>query len=406
MKYSELFNEKNKKIAVLIVAILGMITTIKLCFIYFESNFNPYALPSFCNINDVIDCDGVAKTTFSQFLGVPLACWGLFFYSFVIILLFSDKLKNIKGLKFFEVFKNPLSYICILGYLAFIISMILASISTFVINKICVLCVFTYLLNLVIGLFASTNDKSSKYDFLICWQDFKDAIKVKKYLYMFIGVMFIASIFLAYTTFSYVFTPQVKRQADIKKYVKMNKDNPFKAFGNVLGDKNATLKVYLYTDYECPICQTHNILVHRAVSELDNLEVIHKNYPLDMSCNPVVKQPFHQNSCMLARFALAAKKQNRFWEVNTEFFEKQPKTKQDVIVLADEMGIDTDKLLIDEASEDVKKELDEDINAGQNLNISGTPAMVINGKIYIGLKPYYELKDILIKAGAKEKKGE
>ncbi|MCQ2789143.1 MAG: DsbA family protein [bacterium] len=403
MKYSDLFTEKNKKIAIIILAILGIITTVKLCFIYFDSNFNPYALPSFCNINDVIDCDGVARTTFSQFLGIPLACWGLFFYSFVLILIFSNKLKNIKGLGFLEVFKNPLSYICILGYIAFIISMILASISTFVINKICILCVFTYLLNLVIGLIASTNDKSSKYDFIICWQDFKAAIAVKKYLYMFIGVISFASIFLAYTSISYVFTPQVKRQVDIKKYVKMNKDNPFKAYGNVLGDKRGKLKIYLYTDYKCPICQTHNILIHRAASELKNIEIIHKNFPLDMACNPAVKEPFHQNSCMLARYAIAAKKQNRFWELNTEFFERQPKTKQEVMMISDDMGIDTEKLLVDEASEEVTKELNEDIKSGQQLNITGTPVMVINGKIYIGLKPYYELKDILIKAGAKEK---
>ena len=30
--------------------------------------------------------------------------------------------------------------------------------------------------------------------------------------------------------------------------------------------------------------------------------------------------------------------------------------------------------------------------------------LYINGKVYAGIKPYYELKDILLKAGAVEKK--
>ena len=47
--------------------------------------------------------------TFSNngFLGIPLAYWGMFFYLTVLFLSFVDKLKNIKFLKFLEVFKTP-----------------------------------------------------------------------------------------------------------------------------------------------------------------------------------------------------------------------------------------------------------------------------------------------------------
>ena len=112
-----------KKIGVAVVALIGFITTIKLAIIYYNANFNPYALPSFCSVNSLIDCDGVAKTTESQFFGIPLAYWGLFLYSFIGILLIADKLKNFKIFKFMEVFKNPLDYIASLGLLAFVISM-------------------------------------------------------------------------------------------------------------------------------------------------------------------------------------------------------------------------------------------------------------------------------------------
>ena len=124
-----------RKVGVGVIALLGFITTIKLAMIYYDANFNPYALPSFCSVSDLIDCDGVAKTTESQFFGIPLAYWGLFLYSFIFLMLGADKLKNFKLFKFMEVFKNPLDYISSLGILAFIISMVLLCVSLFDIKK-------------------------------------------------------------------------------------------------------------------------------------------------------------------------------------------------------------------------------------------------------------------------------
>lgn len=50
-----------KKIWVVVLSFIGFITTIKLAMIYYDANFNPYALASFCSINEFIDCDSVAK---------------------------------------------------------------------------------------------------------------------------------------------------------------------------------------------------------------------------------------------------------------------------------------------------------------------------------------------------------
>lgn len=86
----------SKRIALTLIALLGFITSIKLTIIYFDVNFNPYALSSFCSVNEFIDCDGVAKTTHSQFFGIPLAIWGLFLYFIFIFFTYVDKIKKIK----------------------------------------------------------------------------------------------------------------------------------------------------------------------------------------------------------------------------------------------------------------------------------------------------------------------
>ena len=125
-----------KTIFISILVILGLLVTIDLAYIYYEANFDMYALPSFCSISDFVDCDGVARTTESQFFGVPLAYWGLFLYSFIIMLLCVDKLKKVPFLKFLEVFKHKFHYIASLGLISFVISMILLCISLFGIHKI------------------------------------------------------------------------------------------------------------------------------------------------------------------------------------------------------------------------------------------------------------------------------
>ena len=181
-----------KKISIAVIAGVGILTTIKLAIIYYNANFNPYALSSFCSVNEFIDCDGIAKTPEAQFLGIPLAYWGMFYYAFVFLMLFAPKLKNIKLLKFLEVFKNPMDYIASLGLFAFIVSMVLLSLSLFDIKKLCVLCAFTYILNLAIGCIA-TDFKNGGFIHSIkqSVQDFLDAIKIKKYLIAFIQQIYL-----------------------------------------------------------------------------------------------------------------------------------------------------------------------------------------------------------------------
>ncbi len=139
-----------RRIAILFITFLGLVTTLKLAWIYYDANFNPYALASFCSVNNVIDCDGVAKTTHSKFLGVPLALWGLFLYSVMLFMLFVDRLK----FGVFKVFKNPLDYIAALGITSFVLSIGLLFISVFELKKLCALCLVTYLLNLAVALLA------------------------------------------------------------------------------------------------------------------------------------------------------------------------------------------------------------------------------------------------------------
>ena len=170
-----------------------------------------------------------------------------------------------------------------------------------------------------------------------------------------------------------------------------------------MGDKDAKLVVYTYTDYLCPICGAYNIMIHKLAKELKNVRFEHVNMPLDMECNKYLPQPFHVGSCRLAKYAIAAEKQDKFLEINSLFFEKQPQTDEAIIEIAKELNLDIEKLQKDANSPETLQKIKNDIDKGVALGIAGTPSTVIDGKLYVGLKPYTELKELLIKAGAKKR---
>ena len=390
-----------KIIWIQILALIGLCLTIKLAMIYHTANFDKYALSSFCSINDFIDCDGAARTKSAQFIGLPLAWWGIFFYIIILFLTVVDYLKKLRFLNFLEVFKNPLAYISTLGAIAFTCSMILAGISLFGIKKLCILCFATYFIDLIIATVAASGlFKNILKSFKTTFFDFIDG--VKSYTKTFIVLVILFASFLTYSAVSLNFVPHIKKHNSIMKYRKI-KHNPYRISGNVLGAENADVVVELYSDYVCPLCYIHNIMLHQIVGEFKNVKIIHHNMPFDKECNSYLEYDMHPKACFMSKVAIASRNQGNYWEMSSLLYEKQPKKLEDAIKLAEELNLNVEKFKSDLNSEVVLTEIKDEIEKGAWLGIDATPTMYINGDKVVGVKPYYELKEIFIKHGAKRK---
>lgn len=395
-------NIDKKKLGIQILALAGLALSVKLACIYYVANYEKYALSSFCSINEFIDCDGASRSTVSQFWGIPLAYWGIFFYLTILFLTFVDKLKNIRFLKFLEVFKNPQAYTAFLGTIAFGCSMVLAYLSLAKINKLCILCLITYFIDLIIALYASSwNIRKLAESFKITFTDF--IAGAKKYTKTFIILVIAAVSFLCYSGITYNFVPHVKRQKSILKYRDI-KFNPYRVKGNLLGSEKADVTIELYSDYVCPLCYIHNIMLHQAVKDFSNIKIIHHNYPFDKECNPYITVNMHPNACFMSRGAIAARNQGNYWEMSSLLYENQPKNMKDMLKLAEQLGFNKDKFISDFNSKSTAGEIEDELEKASSLMIDSTPTMYVNGEQVVGVKPYYELKDLLIKHGAKPRK--
>ncbi len=400
--------ELKKTVLISMFVFVALIVTIDLAIIYYQANFNRYALPSFCSVSDVIDCDGVARTTESQFFGVPLAYWGLFLYSFILMLLSVDKLKKIPFLKFLEVFKNKFHYIASLGMIAFVISMILLCISLFGIKKICVMCAVTYVLDLGIALIAVRGIEGGFIGAVKqSWKDFVDALKPIPYRVAFIIVMLCAFSFLGWTFTSAKFSPALKFKREYGEFTKST-NNQYAIKGNVLGSEAKDAVVLeIYSDYMCPMCSVFNIMLHKLAKDFENVRIEHHSMPLDTACNKYLDQEFHHGSCTMAKYAEAAYKQGKFWEVNSLFFEKKPATEDEIITLLNESGfeLDMEKLKKDAHSDEVNAIIQKDINYAVANKQVGTPTMKLGDKFEMGIPKggYPALKEMVIENGGKPK---
>jgi len=383
---------KTQKYILFLLAFLGIAISAELCFIYFNANFVPDSGTSFCSINEVIDCDAVAKTAFSSFLGIPWALYGIGFYLFTMFL----TIFPFEKVEFFKNFKNPQSYIFTLSSFAVINSIVLWVISSMVIHKICLLCYILYGVNLFLLIFSKLG-KSVLNHYKDSFDDFNNIVSDKKWFIIVISFMTIAAIMLITINVTKIFEPLSNNNMQTQNMF-FSPKNKYPAKGNFLGSKTAKLVIHEYTDFQCPYCSISNSMLYRLVNEVENIRIEHHDFPLNKECNSFVKGSSHKDSCIAIYYARAAKMQGKYWDYITLLFDNQedlPESK--LIELAKSINLDIEKLKKDAYSKEVKEELKQDVERANSLNITATPTYVIGIKKYEGIMPYPELKDTVLK---------
>ncbi len=377
---------KLNRITFSIVALAGIFISIKLLLVYYNANFNPNAGPSFCAVNEYLDCDAVAQTAYSRFLGVPFALWGFGFYTFVL----GISLFPFHKFELFKEFKHPKSYIFTLAVISVIVSLILIYISNFIIGKACMLCQSLYLTN---ATFFISSKLGSTYGelFKTTLEDIKAILADKRWLNIAIVSVLTGIILLVLINIYQPFAPQ-------NPIPEFKADEHYKigTIGNILGDKDAKVVIKEYTDYECPFCSISNKMMLKLSKELDGVRIEHYDYPLDKTCNPFVKNSAHKNSCTAIYYAKAARNQGKFWDLSTLLYENRGNlSEENILKLAESIGLDVEKLKQDVKNNKSKynQEVRADLEKAHSLGIDGTPTYIIGIKKYAGIMPYPQLRD-------------
>ncbi len=142
-----------------------------------------------------------------------------------------------------------------------------------------------------------------------------------------------------------------------------------------LGNPEGKFVIIEFFDYQCGWCKRTNAALEEALAkpEAKNIRWI----PID---TPI----FGEKSQMIARFVLAAGKQGKYKEMHEEVGVAKALNEEAFVAIGKKLGLDTDKLIADANSDEIKAKLETNKKYSKELNINGVPMLIVNGKLNPG----------------------
>jgi len=176
----------------------------------------------------------------------------------------------------------------------------------------------------------------------------------------------------------------------------------------VLGNSDAPVTIYEFSDFSCPFCSAAAGFNQEAQNKL-KLQIPGWEAPLPGVIREYVETgkakivfkyfPGHGSATAAHEVALALNEQGLFWEFYEEAFSSQQNL-DDINAMkeaANKIGADMQKLEanLSSNSEKYSEQLKEDTLMGQSQGITGTPSFIINGEIVEGAQSFSAFKQVI-----------
>ena len=240
----------------LLIALLSLIAVCVSGYLTYEHILVYYSYTegqSFCAISETFNCATAAQSDFSKFLGIPISLWGLGLY--FIMMIWAYKL-----------YSNPEKYqhLTLIGFVLFLGSVVysvsLGIISAVVLKAYCPFCISLYFLNICLFLVFWSMSKGR-----LSLQNIIDSISHQLaqkstliYLLIYAGILLGGLKYKHYWSMNnsnsvYFYDQHHKEKIELK-------GSDYLQFGN----KNAKIRIDIFSDYQCPYCEK----AHQKISQL------------------------------------------------------------------------------------------------------------------------------------------
>ena len=370
--------------AVVLIALVGLLVSVYLSYSHYRV-YTDIGYKSFCAISKAINCDTVSQSAYSIFLGLPVPVWGIAGYIFFLLLLLIAKSRDAEN-------KRVWVLLFLIAAMFTLYSIVLAGISTFYIHSYCIMCIVLYAVNLLLLFYTRmTRSRFKSSGFIegltkdIHFIQSKRSTVLRMFTPFFAGVVLLLLFFPSYWQLD---SPVLHSELNSGT---TQDGHPW------IGAENPKLIITEYTDYKCFQCKKMHFFLRQLIAKHpDKIRLIHRNFPMDHSVNPIVKEPFHIGSGKMALMAIHAVTENKFWRMNDLLFEVAGESKViDIRKLAAKLGMDPKTLARSLNDRNTRLSLQRDILSALKLQINGTPAYVINGNVYLAQIPPEIIKTAL-----------
>ena len=333
---------------------------------------------SFCAVSRSINCDTVSQSPFSILLGVPVPVWGVFAYLFFTVLLLAARPSTTEKSRIW-----PTLFVVSGGFSIY--SVILAFISTVYIHSYCIMCIASYAGNFALLYFTWMTYR--RFGRTTMWVGLKSDLKFytrtwqKRIVFVVITVIFSIMLVAFFPAYWKMSAPVL----DQKLPTGTTADgHPW------IGAVDPQLTIVEFTDYQCFQCRKmHFYLREFIAAHPGKIRLVHRHFPMDHVYNPLVKDPaYHGGSGKMALFALYAAREDAFWKINDMLFNMDTKTGHfNLRPMAAAGGFALHDFANAVNDRRLQYQLILDIREGMKLGVTGTPAYLIDGEVYVGNVP-------------------
>jgi len=148
----------------------------------------------------------------------------------------------------------------------------------------------------------------------------------------------------------------------------------------VRGSAKAPVTIVEFSDFHCPFCRRVLPTLAQIESQYgDKIKLVFRDFPID-NLHPGASQAHEAARC--------ANEQGKFWAYHDKLFASPPKSSPEIFKgLAKEVGLDMTGFETCFDSGKYQAAVKKDIEEGNRLGVTGTPAFFINGRIVSGAQP-------------------
>ena len=351
---------------------------------FYNLSFGLQAGESLCNISSKINCDTVTASGYSTLFGVPIALWGATtnaVLALFLLLWFAGWTDNVVRLS---------RYTLGLSTLTAVTSLVMGSISTFLIGSYCLFCMAEYVLSFVLfGLIWSAREKGS------AAEKSESPLRelfgpAKMYLALFVAIpasaFFLHSVILSHYDAQEL--PSIVRNA-VADWQASPEIQFTETPSIVKGATEGKMIISEFADFRCPHCRHATSPIKAFVNAHPDTQLRFYSFPLDGTCNAALPSG-DGISCFLARTVYCSEKvANKGWLAHDFIYEHQDEfisnpsmtsAKEKISDFLTKNNVKPEDVLSCTENEATDKAIRAQAKLGDVSGVRGTPTFYINGR--------------------------
>ena len=350
----------------------------------------------FCGASARFDCSQVAAHESSWLLGLPVAVWGLLYYTLMTgLALFAIVLRGADR-------KAACALGALLAAMGLLFDVYLGVVMVTQIGSICLNCVATYAVNLLLAVLFWRLDRGIAEPLawgrlLPSWRAlrgddetgyFRNVVKAGL-----AGLTTVAMAVFLISVLGPLLEIRAYGDAEAGAFVAKLSTPPevdMTRFEGqpALGPADAAVTAAVVGDFQCNYCRAlANHLERMREAAPERIRLIFVNAPIDAQCNPAITGMSHEDACWLAEAGECAAEQGVFWGFHDWLYRRMPfaqvkKTTVDRRLA--EIGLDPGRARECMGSGRSRAAVEADLALCRDLGLTTTPSVVLNGHVKRG----------------------